>query len=80
MMSEKNDLIARIEIALSKIRPFLQKDDGDISLVGVTDDMVVQVEMLGACRTCTHIDQTLHAGVAQYIKREAPEIKEVVSL
>ena len=68
----------RVEKALEKIRPYLVADGGDISIVDITDDMVVQVEMKGACNGCPFSMQTLKAGVEMAVRNEVPEIKEVV--
>ena len=53
-------IIDKIEKALTKIRPFLNEDGGDISLVEVTQDMVVKVELTGACSSCNINMQTRH--------------------
>jgi len=71
---------ARVESALEKIRPYLVADGGDIGLVEITDDMVVKVEMKGACNGCPFSMQTLKAGVEIAVKKEVPEIKEVVDV
>ena len=70
----------RVEKALEKIRPYLRADGGDISLVDITEDMVVRVEMQGACNGCPFSLQTLKAGVEIAVKKEVPEIKEVVDV
>ncbi len=70
----------RVEKALEKIRPYLVADGGDISIVDITDDMVVQVEMTGACNGCPYSMQTLKAGVEMAVRNEVPEIKEVVDV
>ena len=44
-----NDLYQRIEEALKQIRPFLEADGGDVSLVEVTDDFVARVKLHGSC-------------------------------
>lgn len=67
----------RVESALEKIRPYLVADGGDIAVVGITDDMVLQVEMKGACHGCPFSMQTLRAGVEMAVKNEVPEIKQV---
>ena len=48
IITDKN-IIDKIEEALTTIRPYLESDGGDISLVEVTDEMVVKVKLLGAC-------------------------------
>jgi Fe-S cluster biogenesis protein NfuA len=70
----------RVEKALEKIRPYLVADGGDISIVDITDDMVVRVEMKGACHGCPFSMQTLKAGVEIAIMKEVPEIREVVDI
>lgn len=70
----------RVEKALEKIRPYLVADGGDISLVDITDDMVVKVEMKGACHGCPFSMQTLKAGVEMAVRNEVPEIKEVIDI
>ena len=49
---EKNKIHERIKNELEKIRPYLQADGGDINLVEITEDLVVKVELTGACRGC----------------------------
>ncbi len=70
----------RVEIALAKIRPYLVADGGDIAMVDITDDMVLRVELKGACHGCPFSMQTLKAGVEIAVKKEVPEIKEVVEV
>jgi Fe-S cluster biogenesis protein NfuA len=74
------DLEDRINAGLEKIRPYLQADGGDISLVKVTEDMTVMVKLLGACGTCPMSMQTLKAGVEHTLKKSIPEIKEVINV
>ncbi len=70
----------RVEKALEKIRPYLVADGGDISIVEITDDMIVRVEMMGACNGCPFSMQTLKAGVEMAVRNEVPEIREVVDI
>ena len=70
----------RVEEALEKIRPYLVADGGDISVVEITDDMVLRVEMKGACNGCPFSMQTLKAGVEVAVRNEVPEIKQVVDI
>lgn len=67
----------KIENALSQIRPFLLEDGGDVQLVEITSDMVVRVELKGACRTCAMSNMTFNAGVEDAIRRAAPEVRKV---
>lgn len=70
----------RVEKALEKIRPFLVADGGDIAMVDITEDMVVKVELKGACNGCPFSVQTLKAGVEMAVKNEVPEIKAVIDV
>lgn len=70
----------RVLEALAQIRPFLEKDGGDISLVEITSDMVARVRFLGACETCSMSAMTLRAGVEENIRNLAPEIVRVEAL
>ncbi len=68
-------LKARVEEALNQIRPYLQADGGDVSLIEITSDKIVKLELLGACGSCSMSAMTLKAGIEESIKRAAPEIK-----
>jgi len=77
---EKNKLFDKINSALNQVRPYLQADGGDISLIDITDDFVVKVKLTGACQGCPFSYQTVKSGVEQALIREVPEIKKVVSV
>lgn len=74
------NIINKIEAALKKIRPYLEADGGDISLVEVTEDMVVKVKLMGACSSCNVSMMTLKNGVEVAIKNALPEVKEVIDV
>ena len=76
---DKNILIDRINLTLGQIRPYLQADGGDVHLKEVTDDMVVKVQLTGACVGCPFSMHTLKAGVEQALRKEIPEIREVIA-
>jgi Fe-S cluster biogenesis protein NfuA len=77
---EKQEVLEQVKIALEGIRPYLQADGGDISIVELTDDMVVRVRLQGACDGCPMSIQTLKNGVEMVIKTNVPVIKEVVAV
>lgn len=79
IISDEN-IINKIEEALTQVRPYLESDGGDIRLVEVTDDYVVKVKLLGACSDCQVSVMTLKAGVEQAIKKVLPEVKKVVDV
>jgi Fe-S cluster biogenesis protein NfuA len=69
-----------VEQALDKIRPFLQRDGGDIQLIDVTDDGIVKVQLTGACQGCPMSQMTLKQGVERALMKEVPGVKEVQSI
>ncbi|GMQ83182.1 MAG: hypothetical protein BMS9Abin05_2671 [Rhodothermia bacterium] len=70
-------LILSVEKALDSLRPYLMADGGSVRLREITDDMVVELELLGACGTCPMSTMTLRAGIEQAIKRTVPQITRV---
>lgn len=68
----------KIEEVLNKIRPSLQADGGDVEFVDVDKEGVVSVRLTGACGGCPMSQVTLKMGIEQALKREVPEVKEVV--
>ncbi|MCW3077664.1 MAG: nitrogen-fixing NifU protein [Bacteroidetes bacterium] len=70
----------RVEEALDTIRPYLEADGGNVELIEITDDMVLKLELKGACKTCNMSQMTMKAGIEETIKRAAPEIKEIISV
>lgn len=80
MSSSKEDIIKKINLALDSIRPFLNDDGGDIELIEFTDDNVVKVKFLGACKSCSMSPMTLKGGVEEAIKKVLPEVKEVITV
>ena len=75
--SAKEELLQKIESSLTSIRPYLEKDGGNVRVVGITDDMTVEVELLGACASCDISTMTMRAGIEESIRRAVPGIKEV---
>nr|WP_026473909.1 iron-sulfur cluster biogenesis protein NfuA [Alkaliflexus imshenetskii] len=73
-------MLEKVEAALEGIRPYLQADGGDINIVELTDDMVVKVQLTGACDGCPMSMQTLKNGVEMVVKNNVPVIKEVVAV
>tara|TARA_R110002049_G_scaffold28018_2_gene96343 strand:+ start:53476 stop:53742 length:267 start_codon:yes stop_codon:yes gene_type:complete len=74
------ELKTNVERALEEIRPFLQSDGGDISLVSIDNENSVKVRLQGACVGCTVNQMTLKSGVEMTIKKYAPQIEEVVNV
>ncbi|MFT4669598.1 MAG: Fe-S cluster biogenesis protein NfuA [Flavobacteriaceae bacterium] len=73
-------LTEKVEAALDEIRPFLQSDGGDITLVSIDDDKIVKVQLEGACVGCSVNQMTLKSGVEMTIKKYAPQIESVINI
>ena len=69
-----------VEKALEEIRPFLQSDGGDISLLSIEDDKHVKVQLTGACVGCSVNQMTLKSGVEMTIKKYVPQIETVINI
>ncbi|MHC5309086.1 NifU family protein [Myroides sp. LJL116] len=73
-------ILENVKKALDEIRPFLQADGGDITLLDIIDDKHVRVRLEGACSSCNVNQMTLSAGVETTIKKFAPQIETVVNV
>ncbi len=69
----------QIKNVIHKLRPYLQRDGGDIEYVDFKGG-IVYVRMLGACAGCTMIDDTLKDGVEQILMEEVPGVLEVQNI
>lgn len=70
----------KIEAALDKVRPQLRMDGGDVQFVSFGEDGVVKVKLTGACGGCPMSQLTLKMGIERILKKEVPEVKEVVAV
>lgn len=75
-----SELTQTVERALEEIRPFLNSDGGDITLVSIEEDKHVTVRLQGACTNCSVNQMTLKAGVETTIKKYAPQIETVTNV
>jgi Fe-S cluster biogenesis protein NfuA len=66
-----------IKNALENIRPYLQRDGGDVEYIDYTDDNVVKIRLLGHCAGCPHAQATIKGGIERLLKEEYPEIDSV---
>ena len=73
----KEELTLKVEKLIDDVRPYLVADGGNIKFIELTDDMIVKVELQGACHSCPMSKITLKNGVEEYIKKELPEIVSV---
>lgn len=74
------ELTIEVEKALDEIRPFLNSDGGDITLVEILDEKHVKVRLEGACTMCSVNQMTMKAGVETTIKKFAPQIETVENI
>jgi Fe-S cluster biogenesis protein NfuA len=73
---DRRALLDRIEAVLDeKIRPGLRVDGGNVEVVGIDDDRIVQVRMTGACQGCPSSVTTLTFGVEAALKALIPEVR-----
>ena len=66
------------QVIEEKVRPALQRDGGNIQLVDVSDDGIVQVRLQGACAGCPGAMMTLQFGVQRILQEEIQEVTKVV--
>lgn len=69
-------MLEKVQTAIDKIRPALQRDGGDVELVGV-EDGIVKVRLQGACKGCPMSQMTLRDGIEKFLKKEIPEVVRV---
>jgi Fe-S cluster biogenesis protein NfuA len=67
----------KVQEVIDRVRPFLQRDGGDVQLVEVTGDNVVKVKLVGACGHCAMSTMTLKGGIEAELKKSLPEVKAV---
>jgi len=67
----------KVDEVINRVRPLLQRDGGDVQLVGITDDNVVKVKLVGACGSCPMSTMTLKGGIEAELKKAIPELKAV---
>lgn len=80
MSKEEKAMRKEVEKALDTIRPALQADGGDIELVNVGEDGIVQVRLTGACSGCPMSQMTLKMGVEKTLKQIVPQVKSVITV
>ncbi len=73
----QDELLKRIEEALTSVRPYLEADGGDVEVLEVSEQGVLKLKMLGACSDCAMSSMTLKAGIEEAVKKAVPEITSV---
>jgi len=71
------DITLRVNKVLEHIRPYLQKDGGDIEFIKIDENGFVDLRLLGACNTCPLKPMTLRAGIERAIMNAIPEVKRI---
>ena len=74
---KKENLKEKILIALDEIRPFLKEDGGDVGLVSIEKNKIVNIKLLGSCVNCSVNQMTLKLGIETTIQKYAPQIEKV---
>ncbi|MFM6947919.1 MAG: NifU family protein [Aquirufa sp.] len=74
---ENHPLYTKIQSALDSIRPYLIADGGNVEIVEITDENILRLNLLGACKSCNMSAMTFKAGVEEAIRREVPEVSSV---
>jgi len=67
----------KVTEALDRIRPFLQRDGGDVQLIDVQENGIVKVRLTGACSGCPMSMMTLKNAIESTLKQEIPEVTSV---
>jgi Fe-S cluster biogenesis protein NfuA len=70
----------KVEDVLNRIKPSLQADGGDVELIEVGEDGVIKVRLMGACGSCPMSQMTLKMGIEKILKKEIPEVVEVIAV
>lgn len=76
---EENKMKESVQAVIDQIRPMLQRDGGDVELVGV-EGGVVKVRLRGACKGCPMSQMTLKNGIEKFLKQQVPEVDRVESV
>ncbi len=76
----KSELLKRVHNTIDRLRPYLQSDGGDVTVEEITDDFIVKVKLVGACESCPFSLNTLKGGIEEALKKDIPEIREVIAV
>ena len=67
----------QLRVSLDRIRPYLAADGGDVEIVRVTDDGIVEVRLTGSCHDCPMSIMTLRAGIERALMLEHEGVKRI---
>ncbi len=68
----------KVQEVINLIRPAVQADGGDIELVDILPDGVVQIRFHGACHGCPSSTMTLQDGIQRTLREKVPAVTRVV--
>jgi len=74
-----SDVLKRVEASLDRIRPFLERDGGNVKVIEIDDEGILSVEFTGACGSCSMSNMTFKNGIEENVKKDVPEIKTVIA-
>ena len=75
--ADSRTVFDRVEELIERFRPAIQSDGGDVELVDVTEEGVVQIRLHGACVGCPSSSMTLHMGIERSLREKVPEVTAV---
>lgn len=82
-MSDDNfssmDTEKKVKTLINKIRPYLQRDGGDVEFMRL-EDGIVYVKLHGACVGCPSASITLKEGIEAILLEEVPGVIGVESV
>jgi Fe-S cluster biogenesis protein NfuA len=67
----------KLKEALETIRPYLQRDGGDVEYVDYTEDNILKVRLLGHCAGCPHSQMTIKGGIERILREDFPDLVAV---
>ena len=77
---DKQVVLEKAHSALVDLKPFLEADGGDIEIIDVTDEGVLNVRLLGACKSCNMSKMTLRAGLLEAVQKVCPEVTGIEAI
>jgi Fe-S cluster biogenesis protein NfuA len=78
-MVQNANMYEEVLDVLDKLRPFLQRDGGDVELVDV-EDGIIKLKLMGACGSCPSSTITLKAGIERALLEEVEGVQEVLQV
>ena len=72
-----SELLERIRKSLDRVRPYLQADGGDVTIIRMTNEGILELRWEGTCTICPLSQMTLRAGVERVVMNECPEVRRV---